>query len=419
LEISTELKIILPEGDVTIGKMEEEVLKAVLKAGRDLLVLALQTKEEELLKKGKAVRQTRKSRYILSRLGRFSFSRYKVRFKDGRMGYLLDEAVGLTKHKEATPLVRKLTSILTAKGNLSYRETSKILSLLIGEKIDHRVLWGYLQADGRKIRKTFKEKKTAMFEKGIYPKTGEVKDIVVVEADGTFVRSNNTAGDRIEAKTAILYTGKELVSEKAKHKRYRLKEKVTLSTTEGSEELAKWAVSVGEEKLSLSKAKNVLVIADGSDWCQNFLADWFPGAIYQLDHYHLKRRIRDVCRGDQKLYQALEKLALSNKVEHLIFVLKVGKLTGRIEEEKAEDLANYLEANKDGIWGSKKLLGQAPKEVLVVGSGAVEKTQDIFISRRMKRRGMHWSREGAENLLALRSLSQDNKAWNRFWKEAA
>jgi len=39
----------------------------------------------------------------------------------------------------------------------------------------------------------------------------------------------------------------------------------------------------------------------------------------------------------------------------------------------------------------------------VVGSGVVEKHQDLLVKRRMKGRGMRWTRRGADNLLALQA----------------
>lgn len=39
----------------------------------------------------------------------------------------------------------------------------------------------------------------------------------------------------------------------------------------------------------------------------------------------------------------------------------------------------------------------------VVGSGVVEKHQDLLVKRRMEGRGMRWTRRGAEHLLALQA----------------
>lgn len=45
--------------------------------------------------------------------------------------------------------------------------------------------------------------------------------------------------------------------------------------------------------------------------------------------------------------------------------------------------------------------------VLVVGSGAVEKNIELVIGTRFKKRGMSWSREGANSLLKVRIGGQD------------
>ena len=37
------------------------------------------------------------------------------------------------------------------------------------------------------------------------------------------------------------------------------------------------------------------------------------------------------------------------------------------------------------------------------GSGVIEKMADLVVKKRMKRQGMRWSREGANNLLVLRA----------------
>jgi hypothetical protein len=52
-----------------------------------------------------------------------------------------------------------------------------------------------------------------------------------------------------------------------------------------------------------------------------------------------------------------------------------------------------------GIYGSRTLRGRiGAREVLVVGSGGVEKNIDLILRRRFEGRGMSWSRAGAQNL---------------------
>jgi hypothetical protein len=50
------------------------------------------------------------------------------------------------------------------------------------------------------------------------------------------------------------------------------------------------------------------------------------------------------------------------------------------------------------------------------GSGPVEKTVDIAVTRRFKKCGMSWYRRNADPLLKLRLLKL-NRNWDTYWKE--
>ncbi len=47
-----------------------------------------------------------------------------------------------------------------------------------------------------------------------------------------------------------------------------------------------------------------------------------------------------------------------------------------------------------------------------IGSGQVEKANDLLVARRQKGRGMHWSGEMSDALAALRTLTL-NREWDR------
>ena len=52
---------------------------------------------------------------------------------------------------------------------------------------------------------------------------------------------------------------------------------------------------------------------------------------------------------------------------------------------------------------------------MAIGSGAVESTCKQLVVQRAKGPGMHWTAEGLEAVLALRSISL-NRDWAAFWK---
>jgi len=50
----------------------------------------------------------------------------------------------------------------------------------------------------------------------------------------------------------------------------------------------------------------------------------------------------------------------------------------------------------------------------------MEHSVDLVVARRFKRQGMRaWTRSGADNLLALRTLAMDQTSWRQWWGEAA
>ena len=74
-------------------------------------------------------------------------------------------------------------------------------------------------------------------------------------------------------------------------------------------------------------------------------------------------------------------------------------------------LSAYIERNRDGIW-YKEARGKG----ISIGSGSADKAGDILIYRRMKLRGMRWSRGKADNVLNIRILVL-NGEWDEFWKK--
>ncbi|MBA7669794.1 hypothetical protein ES703_77928 [subsurface metagenome] len=97
-------------------------------------------------------------------------------------------------------------------------------------------------------------------------------------------------------------------------------------------------------------------------------------------------------------------------------LLKLKRLVDGLSE-KLDDLLGYLEENWDGIYGSTNLESKVgAREVVVVGSGGVEKNIDLILCRQFKGRGMSWSRAGAQNLLKLRLLRYDRRDWRAYWR---
>lgn len=95
---------------------------------------------------------------------------------------------------------------------------------------------------------------------------GKAREIVVMEVDGILDHPQEKGEDNFEVKLGITYSGKELESKKAKQRRYRLKDKVIYEGVEGADDFGEKLYIKGEEKLSLSLARNLLLVSDGARW---------------------------------------------------------------------------------------------------------------------------------------------------------
>ncbi len=94
-------------------------------------------------------------------------------------------------------------------------------------------------------------------------------------------------------------------------------------------------------------------------------------------------------------------------------ILNCDKFKSKRKElkEAITDLERYLNNNKTRIDYQKYL-----KEGLMIGSGVVESSNRRIVTQRLKQAGMHWSKSGAEGVMAMRAvyLSSSNR-WLNFW----
>ena len=78
------------------------------------------------------------------------------------------------------------------------------------------------------------------------------------------------------------------------------------------------------------------------------------------------------------------------------------------EGEKIVGVMTYVRGNLDWIANIAKVQGY--------GTRPVEKTVDIAVARRLKKRGMSWYRGGANPLIKLRLLKL-NGDWDAYWQD--
>jgi len=417
MQVEYLVRISLPDEGWDVNMLEEACWKAGREAGQKLFTLALEQRDQEVVALAGGENKGKVPRWLTTRLGNICFRREKVHGGNAGGSYPLDKAIGLQLRQRATQWVQMRGCELAAWN--TYRPAAELLSAEIGDEVSHGAVWCEVQKSGKSLRREEDQRRESVFEYGeAFAGDGEEREIVVTEMDATMLHSQEKDRKKLTVKLGVMYSGKELESETAKYKRYRLKEKTLYGGIEEPDEFGEKLYLKGEEKLCLSKARHQLVLGDGDAWIKNIAQGPYFMATYQLDWRHLMVKIHQTFSDQPKLVSELIDYLYSGQDEKMLSTVKLARLLcdDRDKNQKIADLATYIESNRDGLYGSRSLRDSVEaKMVLVCSTGAMEKNIDTVIDRRFKRHGQSWTNEGVNNLLKLRTLWYNKSDWDAFW----
>ncbi len=173
--------------------------------------------------------------------------------------------------------------------------------------------------------------------------------------------------------------------------------------------------------LALGVGTSLLLIADGARWIRSFFSDTLsqvPQKTMILDWQHLQQKCVDlssrICRSKTSKVRFLRQLSRRLWRGNVLAALEVleGYRSEAKNEAKLDELMAYLRARAAWIPNYR----QRRIERHYIGSGHVEKANDLIIARRQKNRGMQWSEATSDALAALRTLML-NGGWERYWQQ--
>lgn len=165
------------------------------------------------------------------------------------------------------------------------------------------------------------------------------------------------------------------------------------------------------------RAKRRVVIGDGARWIWNLADEHFPGAIQIVDLYHAKEHLWDVAKS---IYGAGSDLSAqwakrrrdeldNGAIDAILTALRVHAETN----DDARKCLDYITRNRHRM-DYPRFRAQG----LCVGSGVVEAGCRVAIGTRLKRPGMHWTVDGANAIIALRSYKLSGR-FDDFWVRRA
>ena len=162
------------------------------------------------------------------------------------------------------------------------------------------------------------------------------------------------------------------------------------------------------------RATRRVVLGDGALWIWNLAGEHVPGAIQIVDLYHAKGHLWDVAKS---IYGAGSDLGAQwakrrrddlddGAIDAVLEALRVHAESN----DEARKCLDYVTRNR-----LRMRYPEFRAEGLCVGSGVVEAGCRVAIGTRLKRSGMHWTVDGANAIIALRSCKLSGR-FGTFWE---
>lgn len=302
----------------------------------------------------------------------------------------------LSRHYESEKLQEYSLKYCTL---LSYERVSELLKERCGSSLSDQRLSKMVLEKAAEIRLEQEELVVARPECEIKVRAVKVDlyeasaEEVIWLADGICVSEQKLKRDKV-AKVGKERTTTDLAMLKRRDGSYK-----TLVAGAGIERVAYYQAEVVKEYGARAENLAVVAISDGARSIKQETKKVFGEEVsHILDWSHL----------EAKIYQLMTQIAVNKEAKkeatqrliNLLWKGETGKAVAYLgamaskNEVKQQELLGYLEKNADYIINYEKRR-EAGK---IIGSGRMEKQNDVIVAHRQKRKGMSWSKQGSWSL---------------------
>lgn len=336
------------------------------------------------------------SKTVQFTFGSVTFSHTLMKDTKGEPHYPFDEWLGLRKRQRHSPLVE--VKVAEMASETDYRETARVLKEWTAVNISHTTVGNLVKRVG-KIQAQADADRVIELDEATSPPVGKEVNFLYAEADGVFVRGTQKKKS-MEVHHAIIHEGWD-----KNGKRVSLRESTVIMTTQPIAEFWKEVQALTAHRYSLENTQ----IVTNSDGGSGYTAEKFQEAfsqskhpvLNQLDPYHVSQAVhRAFGGGKSELKKGVKKALNDHDLDR--FRLYVDTYESTLEDpksiEKVKDFRTYIEHNWKRIFDWRTKVENPPIDAR--GLGAMESNQR-HISFRMKKRGMHWSKEGGESMVKV------------------
>ena len=416
----------------SLDELEDKVLRAMQKLGSYLMDSKVedwntQVSKETCSQCGTKLKHRQKGRQIATWVNDMSYRRDRSYCPECRKAeYPLDSVLGIRPKQRLSNSVAELSALCGA--SWKYDECQYLMKkILRRQSVSHETVFNKTTQIGQAASAEFEGNRIKALE-GDKRQQGEHFDDmetwdeqhklpkrIYMDMDGVMINSRDNS-KRMEGKVAVVWSKRELV----KKDTHSLADKRFMGSFCDSERFY-WDIVAELYRRSGGKLDQVesYVRGDGAPFIRGFRDKYAFLSRYILDYYHLCRKVRDRLSGvydkekrREEVREAIMEYLHSGDVDGALTYLQklIGRFRNRNRQYHLKKLAGYIERNRNGIW-----YDEAQKLGISIGAGSADKAGDILICRRMKLRGMRWSRKGADAVLSIRILIH-NREWDDFWK---
>lgn len=315
----------------------------------------------------------------------------------GEAHYPFDEWLGLKKYQRRSPFVD--VKVAEMASEITYRETARVLKEWTAVDMSHTTVGTIVRKVGEAQAKADEDMVAELEESAELPEGKEV-DFLYAEADGVFVRGTEKKKSH-EVSHAILYEGWDKNGQ-----RISLRNPKVIMTTQPTANFWKEVQALTAHEYSLEKTQVVTNSDGGAGYTAEKFQEAFSQSGYpvlnQLDAYHVFQGLnRALGAGTSEYKEEIRKALKEHDLDHFNVWLDTyeSTLDDAKKIEKVRKYRSYILNNWDRMVDWRACLKNPPEDARSLG--AMESNQR-HITYRMKKRGMHWSLEGAEAMVKVK-----------------
>jgi hypothetical protein len=408
-----------------LGVAEQAMRAALASSGAALLQAVLDEQDDGYAGPrsgcgcgGQAVYSGSRPKTITTVLGAVTLARAWYHCAACRAGFApRDQQLGLLPDGALSPGLAEMAALAGAE--VSFARAAALLAGLAGVTVSARTIERSAESTGAAARAAAGAEAAAITARQVVPLPPPVPvpDMLYIEAGGTGVpmRASETAGrpgkgedgqaGTREVKLARLFTVSRLDAgdrPRLLHLRGHLRRQNALARLIKAEYLRRGG----------GHFRQVVALGDGAAWIWAVAEDLYPHATHIADIYHAREHLHDLAAHlefitpDPAAWLEDRSAELdAGNIEAIITAARAYPLAG-IKTSELDRKLGYFERNIHRMrYARFRNLG------MFTGSGAIEGGVKAIVVQRAKQSGMHWTTEGAADIITLR-CQQASGRWN-------